>query len=77
MSYAGDITPQQAWDLLNDDPEAVREPTQHHGMREREPDPVDAEQRDGDAADARLWPGERDPEDDRQCEHGEEHNHGE
>ena len=23
MSYAGDITPQQAWDLLNDDPEAV------------------------------------------------------
>lgn len=23
MSYAGDITPQQAWDLLNDNPEAV------------------------------------------------------
>jgi len=23
VSYAGDITPQQAWDLLNDDPEAV------------------------------------------------------
>jgi rhodanese-related sulfurtransferase len=23
MSYAGDITPRQAWDLLSDDPEAV------------------------------------------------------
>ena len=23
MSYAGDITPQRAWDLLSDDPEAV------------------------------------------------------
>ncbi|HEV7419610.1 MAG TPA: rhodanese-like domain-containing protein [Mycobacterium sp.] len=23
MSYAGDITPQQAWDLLSDDPQAV------------------------------------------------------
>jgi hypothetical protein len=23
VSYAGDITPQQAWDLLSDNPEAV------------------------------------------------------
>ena len=23
MSYAGDITPEEAWKILNDDPEAV------------------------------------------------------
>ncbi len=51
----------------------MRQAAQHHRVREREADPVNAEQRRGEPAHARTRRGEGEAEQHRQHEHQREH----